>query len=122
MADEITVSLQLRATKGSLKFDSTQISKRYTMNGTTKTANTQVIGTSHEALVFGADTATLGWSVFTNLDATNYVEIGPVVSATFYPILKLKAGESSIQRLGSTALYARANTASVSLDMSVLAD
>ena len=55
-------------------------------------------------------------SSFSNLDTVNYVEIGIQVSGTFYPFLKLKAGQQSGPMfLGTAAIYARANTGDVKL-------
>jgi hypothetical protein len=60
-----------------------------------------------------------------NLDSTNYVEVGVLVGATFYPMLELLPGETYVVRLsrnlqyGPTGtahtqdLHLRANTASV---------
>ena len=79
------------------------------------------IGTSHEALPMG-DVSTAGWARLENLDATNYVEIGVVVTGTFYPTIKLKATEFCVVRLGTNAPYARANTAAVQLDYVILQD
>ena len=57
---------------------------------------------------------------FRNLDDTNYVEIGTQVSGTFYPFLKLLAGEYAIGRLGTAAPYARANSGLVDLQYRIL--
>lgn len=60
---------------------------------------------------------TPGEAWFVNLDETNYIEIGVQVAATFYPCIRLNAGEWSPVRLGlgASALFARANTAAVDL-------
>ena len=57
---------------------------------------------------------------FRNLDDTNYVEIGTQVSGTFYPFLKLLAGEYAVGRIGTSAPYARANSAVVKLQYRIL--
>jgi len=76
---------------------------------------------THEAIVL-QDVSSCGWARFENLDATNYVELGVVVAATFYPFIKLKATEFCIIRLGSNAPYAKANTAAVQLDYEIFTD
>lgn len=76
------------------------------------------IGTTHEAIAMG-DVATAGWARFENLDATNYLEIGIVVAATFYPVVKLKATEFCIFPLGTNAPYAKSNTAACLLDYEI---
>ncbi len=57
---------------------------------------------------------------FRNLDDTNFVEIGTQVSGTFYPFLRLKAGEYAVGRIGTSAPYARANSAVVKLQYRIL--
>lgn len=78
----------------------------------------QTIGTSYEAIAIG-DVATAGVAVFKNLDATNYVEIGVEVSAAFYAFAKLKPGEAYPIRLASGTIFAKANTAPVSLEYTI---
>lgn len=59
---------------------------------------------------------TVGWMYAQNLDGSNYVEIGVQVTGTFYPLVKLKAGEVALFRVSAAATpYARANTAAVNL-------
>jgi hypothetical protein len=59
---------------------------------------------------------TPGMSVFANLDTANYCEIGIQVGGTFYPFMKLKAGQQSGPVwMGTTAPYGRANTGNVKL-------
>lgn len=101
---------------------------RATANGTIETtgenrqSNIQNIGTSYEAIVEDASIGTAGMAVFRNLDPTNYVEIGLEVAATFYPLLKLKAGDPPAIFRISGALFARANTAAVDLDIVIIED
>lgn len=64
----------------------------------------------------------LGVGFFKNLDSTNYVEIGTSQGGTFYPILRLLAGEAyavRIAHLAITDLYYRANTAAVDLQFRI---
>ena len=120
MADEIYVSLQVSATKGSLT-ESKAKDKYITMTGGNYAAGAQTIGTTHEAINLG-DVTTPGISFFVNLDATNYVEIGKDSSGTFVPMLKLMPGEPQLWRPAVTALYAKANAAPVVLQYLVLQD
>lgn len=85
-----------------------------------KTSQVQTIGTTYEALTVGADVATAGWAFFRNLDATNFVEIGLEVSSAFQTLMKLMPGECALLPLATKALYARANTAAVKLDFTIL--
>lgn len=86
-----------------------------------RSANTQTIGTTQEALVIGSDIAVPGVAYFRNIDPTNYIELGLVVSATFYPFAKIKPGEAYVLRIAAgAAYYAKANTTAAKLDNVVL--
>lgn len=116
MANEITVTSQLKVTNGNQDFD-----KRVSITADQSAAGgpapaQQNIGTTHEAIVI-SELTNLGWALFRNLDSTNYVEIGVDVAAAFYPFVKLLAGESCVVRLSpAIAPYAKANTAAVKLE------
>jgi hypothetical protein len=122
MAQEITINMTLTATKQFLSL-SRIANVKIDMAGTHYGVCAQAIGTTQEALAINSDIATNGVTWLRNLDATNYIEVGVVVSATFYPLLKLKAGEAQVIRLatGVTA-YAKANTATAILEHAVLED
>ena len=64
----------------------------------------------------------LGVAFFKNLDSTNFVEIGTSQGGTFYPIIRLLAGEGiavRIAHLATNALYYRADTAAVDLQFRI---
>lgn len=119
MADEIKANFSLSYSKGNsqLSFPGKQLaidSASYP-----KITNTQVVGTTHEALVLG-DVASCGAAVFTNTDATNFVDIGVDVGGTFYGLVRLMPGEFAFSpRLATNAPYAKADTANVSLDYTI---
>jgi hypothetical protein len=115
MANEIYVSAQLKIDKGSSSRERRR-SFNATQTGTHHNHISQTISTTYGALTIDSGVATAGYAYFCNLDSTNYVEIGLQVSAAFQPFIKLKPGEVAICRLSTTALYARANTASVVLE------
>lgn len=122
MANEISITQNISATKGNQTYSR---SRSYRADWTTARMDgqTQSIGTTHEALTVSADVATNGMGYFTNLDATNYVEIGRDVTGTFYPVAKLKPGESAEFRVAAgVTLYAKANTAACDLDWMILND
>lgn len=112
MSSEITYTLSLAASKGGASIDSETISDTVDMSGANMATFTQAIGTSNEAVGFPADVSGVLHVVVTNLDATNYVELF-YDNANTYLMSKLLAGEScAFRRVASTALFARANTAS----------
>lgn len=76
---------------------------------------TQSVGTSEEALDI-AGLTTLGIAWFENMDDTNFVQIGVKPSATFYPLLDVRAGEAFPVRLtDGVTPYVKADTAAVIL-------
>ena len=123
MADEISVNVQVSAVKGFLNVPRSA-SYQVNLNGSTYSSVFQSIPTTSggTALAIATTVTTGGVYWFRNTDPTNYVTIGIVESSTYYPIIKLEAGEVSIGRLFTLTLYAQANTAAVVLEHSVLND
>ena len=119
MADEIKITTGLRATKSNIEVIVSNKTTSITLTGDQFIRNAQTVGTSYEALVVG-DLATAVWALFKNLDATNFVEIGVEVAAAFYPVVKLLAGESCVFRMSVLTLFARADTAAVIMDSTML--
>lgn len=119
MANEITTTFSLSCTKGSLTF-SRSFTKQITMSASAPNVagGTQAIATTSagEAISLG-DIATNGVAYFVNLDSSNYIELGINQGGTFYPLVRLNAGEGTIMRLSQGVTpYARANTASAILE------
>ena len=116
MANEISYQFQLRLSNGDLSDTYSSPSQRTDQTNARLVRNVQEIGTTEEQLE-SADVATPGWAVFSNLDDTNFVQVGHYTGGTFYPFLKLKPGDQMVCRLGLTTaqLYAKADTANVSL-------
>lgn len=112
MADEITLNARLRCTNGSLKIDVNpgQLSiDQSTLGG--GGPGTVEIGTSEEDISFG-DISTLGLCHITNLDTTNYVQLGPKSAGSMVAGMRLNPGESYVLRLEPGVTYrAIANTA-----------
>lgn len=123
MANEISMSasVKITATNFSESFNPGAVS--IDLASSAGAGGTQPIGTSVEAIVKG-DTAAGGVFFFRNIDETNYVEIGLTstdgVGGTFYPMIKLLAGEYSIGRLVNEDIFARANTAGIVLQYRML--
>lgn len=122
MANEITLNLKMQVEKSFLSHSENPGVLTVDMSGSNATGGVQAIGTTAEALSV-TDVATPGYAYFRNLGPTNYVELGTASgTVTFVTFAKLKAGEASIVRLGTTAPLARANTAGVNLQYYILAD
>ena len=121
MANEITITTGLVATSGSFLVQHSTLTKQATLTTATRSLNTQLISVSSTALVIASAVgAAGGWAWFRNLDTTNYVSIGVQVSGTFYPLVRLNAGEAAVFRLGVITPYAYANTGSVYLEHDIL--
>jgi hypothetical protein len=119
MANEITLTQQLTVANGTLRRTFAPARQQITQASALVAGGVQNIGTTYEAVSLGAIAAN-GVSHFTNLDATNYVEIGVEVSSAFYPLVRLNAGESYTFRLAQgVTIFARANTAAVNLDYEI---
>ena len=110
MADELTI-------KGSVKFNGAGSIPAFTTGTITTTidiagtaaflSGTQNIGfAAEEVLEVGSDLSTLGYVLITNLDVTNFVEVGITGSYT----IKLKPGDVCLFRASGT-IYCRADTA-----------
>lgn len=116
MSNELTINLSLDITNGTFRDNFRPGMFQADQAAQGKASGVQAIGTSEEALVLG-DVANPGWACFTNLDATNYIQIGVFVSATFHAFARLKAGKSALLPLDpSMVYYAKANTAVCKLD------
>ena len=115
MANEISGKVTLRAVKGGAKVDRKE-SFSIDMAGESFFHAVQNVGTGNETLecyaLSNIDAAETGMCFLKNLDATNYVEIGLTSSYT----IKLLAGECALFRAAG-ALFARANTAAVELEI-----
>jgi hypothetical protein len=67
--------------------------------------------------------ATAGWTIFRNIatHTSSYTVIGTDNGGTHVPFLQLYSGETSVQPLATTAVYAKAGVAASSLQWVVLA-
>lgn len=118
MAREIAITNKLIISNGSLKY-------RYDPGTAYVTQATGIMyddvltrTTSDVALTIGSIAAAdYGYANFTNLDATNYIDIGPESSSAIVPMLRLLPGESSgwMRIKPSVVIRTQAHTASVKL-------
>lgn len=119
MANEISISGSLSLNNTNIDIDKNFSLATITQSTENYVAHTQTIGFAAEEPLILGDITTPGYCIFHNADATNYVTIG---ETTNNDIIKLKAGEWCLVRLGVTAPYAIANTASVKLEYIILED
>lgn len=116
MSNEIVYQFQIFLRNGSLQDQYSSGSKTTDQSAPLLIRNVQTIGTTvtGDALALGGVTGA-GYSVLQNLDASNFVDVGSNVGGTFYPFLRLEAGEQQLIRLAVTTPYAKADTAPVNL-------
>lgn len=121
MANTLTLTINAGWTNATNRTASRTYSGSITTSGAIYDQGIQAIGTSDESVSIRSDIATLGYIYARNLDSTNYVELG-YTSGTYFA--KLKAGQACIFPAGSglTTLHAKANTASIDLEVFVLPD
>jgi hypothetical protein len=112
MADEIQMTARLYASKNGAYLPSVTYTKSATMVGTDMGSQTQVIGLSVEALDVPVDVTSPYKLLISNLDNTNYVELG-FVSGTY--TMRIPAGETLLIPYVSATLYLLANTSAVTV-------
>lgn len=125
MANEITVTSQLRCTNANLVIprigSSQQVTQAAAKGGPPGMIAAVTTGTGTQITTTGITTP--GWSYIKNLDTTNYVEIGPVSGGVFYPMCKLKPGEEQCFRFATgVAIWIKANAAACDCFAVVLND
>jgi hypothetical protein len=111
MADEITVSMSIRAEKDGLSVFRNHGPLQFDW-ATPRGFNPGVvnIGTSEEAISFGD--VTPGWVIMKNLDGTNYVIWGPESGGNMVACGRLSPGMVALLRLApGVTLRMQANTA-----------
>lgn len=122
MSDELDIQVTFNYEKSGLVIDR-NMQDTFTVSGTPVTGGVQSVGTSAEAIAINDLSTTKGYAYFKNLDATNYVTIGTYVTSTYYPAIKLKAGEFCLFRLSPALVYyALADTAGIALEYQIISD
>jgi hypothetical protein len=110
MANEISISAALTASKNGVTVSSGSQAINVTMTGSDMIAQTQNIGTAAE-LINKGDVTTIGCLFIKNLDPTNYVELALEVGMT-NKVARLDPGGIALYKpVSGTTIYARANTA-----------
>jgi len=121
MSNELKLNVSVRAEKGSWKFERSLGQLQVDMANAGEGGYTQNIGTSEEVIGGLSDVTTFGWALFRNLDATQYVEIGPESGGSMVSFAKLLAGEFALLPLTpGITIRAQANTSAVGLEVHVL--
>ena len=114
MANEIQMTARLYADKGGAYLPSVTYTKSVNMTGTDMGSQTQVIGLTVEALDVPVDVTAPYKLLVSNLDSTNFVDLG-FVSGTY--TMRIPAGETMLicYVASGQTLYFRADTAPVTV-------
>lgn len=98
MSQEIQVSASLTYTNAAFNIAAQLLSRlaNFTITGKNFNAGTASVGTSAAAIPLGG-LANVGWCMFYNLDATNYVELKTATGGTVF--CQLMPGEIALFRL-----------------------
>ena len=116
MSDELRLGIVLSFSKGNASIKKAEHIE-VDVTGDAYESAVQEIGTSEEVLAQGADLGTPGYVLVKNLDSTNYVEIG---STTGVYDIKLLAGQPALWPHNSATIYAKANTAAVKVEYTII--
>ena len=117
MANEITVTTELRLANGNLILNGEQSSKTFDQVTARGGSFTVDVGTSEETITLG-DLAP-GWMRLTNLDGTNFVEVG--FSTGVYGIrLSKSKGVALFERKAATTIYIKADTATCKVQVEAI--
>lgn len=120
MANEITITSTLKYAKNKAAASLTG-SVTVNQTGDKYEAGVQIIGTAEESISKN-DIGTIGYCMFRNMDASNYVTIGAVSGPTNHT-LTVKAGEvAGPLRWTGTGIFAKADTAPVNLEYLLIED
>ena len=117
MADEITLTVQLRVSKGNFDPGTVRFSNlQFDQTAIGKAGGVQEISTSEENLNSG-DLTNVGWLLMKNLDDTNYVQWGQDNSSTMQTVGRMEAGEVALLRVEpGIGVRLKANTAAVDIE------
>lgn len=122
MSNEITVTANLQASKGSVNAAYNLSGLQFNMTGTKAVTNVMTIATSATALNLGdivsVDSSTPGWILIFNMDATNYVTFRNGSGGA--DLIKILPGEFALFRLATATPFALANTAAVQIQYLVI--
>jgi hypothetical protein len=113
MANELTVTANINYSKSGDVYSRNSGQIAVTISGTARAGQTQAIPTSDTTLTIPAAP---GYVYIKNLDATNYVQVGPDATNWF---LRVKAGQIALFPIEGTAMHMKANTATVNVEWQV---
>lgn len=126
MANEISLSIDFSASKGSYDFRFRPGTLRVDLTNALDSGQVQVIGTAWEVVTVSPDIATAGYAIFRNVNTgAQYVDVATGSTSSPAEFTRLRTGEIAVLPLAGTTLAARAqtsaSTATVPLFVRILA-
>ena len=106
MANEISLSVNMSVSKGTLRYVFAPPSASINLTGDAAAGALQAISTTAETLAV-IDVTTAGMANFLNLSTGTKMQVGSYSGTTFVPVLQLNAGEPAVARRATTTLAAR---------------
>lgn len=106
MANEISLSVNLTASKGPLRYQFAPPTANINLTGDSAAGAVQNISTTTEALSV-IDVTTAGMATFLNLSTGTKVQVGAMQGTNFVPLLLLNYGEPAVARLATTSPVAK---------------
>ena len=110
MASELSITGRFYYSKGGAIIDRQTGTTQFDISGTEIKTGVVSIATSDTTVTIPSAP---GYCYVKNLDATNFIQVGPDATNWF---LKLKAGQWSIFPINGTALHAKADTSACNLE------
>ena len=101
MANEITLSVNMSVSKGSLRYQFSPPTANINLTGNAAAGGVQNISTTTEALLL-IDVTTRGMANFVNLSTGTKVQLGTWDGTTYHPFQQLNAGEPAVLRLSAS--------------------
>lgn len=122
MAASLVLTIGISHSNDGLVQNEPSFSKTRTPSSKSGRRNVQVIGFAADEVIDVTDVTTPKECYLKNLDATNYVDIGPTTAGAMLGMVRLLAGEQCVfPILPGTVIRAQANTAAVNLLVNVYA-
>jgi hypothetical protein len=122
MANEITVSMSLKFTKGVKTESFSSSAQTFDMAGTDYVKGTQILTTTPGAAIDKGNIGTPGW-FFAKNNSTTTAEIITITRVTGEgAVVKLENGEACCLRLGATAPFAFSATGAPELEYLIIED
>ena len=125
MADEIRINAAIQADNGTFKVPKEGAAVQLIDQNAAGGGGPGVVNVpAADTIILLPNLTVLGWIRIENIDASNFIDIGPTdTTAVIQPLIRLKPGEACVFRLTpGIVLRGEANTAAVDIKITALED